>query len=90
MCASAQFCLTLCDPIDYSPPGSSVRELSRQEYWSGWQFPTPGDLSNPGTEPRSPSLQADSLPAEPPGSPGRMEWNTIPMEYYSVIKGMKY
>ena len=34
------------------------------EYWSGWPFPSPGNLPNPGTEPGSPTLQADSLPAE--------------------------
>ena len=44
-------------------------EFSRQEYWSGWPFPSPGDLPNPGIEPRSPTLQADSLPAEAPGKP---------------------
>ena len=44
-------------------------EFSRPEYWSGQQFPSPGDLSNPGTEPRSPALQADSLPTEPQGKP---------------------
>ena len=42
-------------------------EFSRPEYWSGWPFPPPGDLYNPGIEPRSPTLQADSLPAEPQG-----------------------
>ena len=40
-------------------------EFSRQEYWSGLPFPTPGDLLNPGIEPESPALQADSLPSEP-------------------------
>ena len=44
-------------------------EFSRLEYWSGQPFPPPGDLPNPGTEPRSPTLQADSLPAEPQGKP---------------------
>ena len=44
-------------------------EFSRPEYWSGWPFPSPGDLPNPGIEPRSPILQAESLPAEPPGKP---------------------
>ena len=44
--------------------------FSRQEYWSGLPFPSPGDLPNPGIEPRSPALQVDSLPAEPPGKPG--------------------
>ena len=41
--------------------------FSRQEYWSGLPFPSPGDLPNPGTEPRSPALKADALPSEPPG-----------------------
>ena len=44
-------------------------EFSRQEYWSGLPFLPPGDLPNPGTEPRSPALQADSLPSDPPGKP---------------------
>ena len=39
--------------------------FSRQEYWSGQPFPSPGDLPNPGTEPRSPALQADALPFQP-------------------------
>ena len=41
--------------------------FSRQEYWSGLPFPSPGDLPHPGIEPRSPALQADVLPSEPPG-----------------------
>ena len=44
-------------------------EFSRQEYWSGLPFPAPGDLPDPGTEPRSPALLVDSLPTEPPGKP---------------------
>ena len=44
-------------------------EFSKPEYWSGLLFPSPGDLPNPGIEPRSPALQADSLPAEPQGKP---------------------
>ena len=44
-------------------------EFSRPEYWSGWPFPSAGDLPNPGIEPRSPALQADSLPTEPQGKP---------------------
>ena len=42
-------------------------EFSRQEYWSGSPFPSPGYLPNPGIEPGSPTLQADALPSEPPG-----------------------
>ena len=44
-------------------------EFSRPEYWSGLPFPSPGHLSDPGTQPRSSTLQADSLPAEPQGKP---------------------
>ena len=44
-------------------------EFSKQEYWSGLPFPSPGDLPNPGIESRSPTLQADSLLTEPPGNP---------------------
>ena len=43
--------------------------FSRQEYWSGLPFPSPGDLPNPGIKPRSPALQADTLTSEPPGKP---------------------
>ena len=42
-------------------------EFSRQAYWSGLPFPSPGDLPNPGIKPRSPALQADTLPSQPPG-----------------------
>ena len=56
-----QSCPTLCNPMNCSLPGSSVMEFFRQEYWSGLPFPSPGDLPNPGIEPRSPALQADSL-----------------------------
>ena len=42
-------------------------KFSRQEYWNGLPFPSPGDLPDPGIEPRSPTLQADALPSEPPG-----------------------
>jgi len=44
-------------------------EFSRPDYWNRWPFPSPGDLPNPGTEPRPPTLQADSLPVEPRGKP---------------------
>ena len=44
-------------------------EFSKQEYWSGLPFPSPGDLLNPGIEPGSPALQADALLSEPPGKP---------------------
>ena len=44
-------------------------QFSKQDYWSGLPYPSPGDLPNPGIEPRSPALQADSLPSEPPRKP---------------------
>ena len=51
--------------IDYQAPPSM--EFSRQEYWSGLLFPSPGDLPDPMMEPWSPTLQVDALPSEPPG-----------------------
>ena len=60
-----QSCPTLCNPVDCSPPGSSVMGFSRQEYWSGLPFTSAGHLPNPGFEPRSPALQADALTSEP-------------------------
>ena len=57
---------TLCHPINCRLPGSSVLGFSRQEQWSGLPFPSPGHHPNPGIEPRSPTLQANSLPSEPP------------------------
>ena len=65
MC-NAQSCLTLCNPMDYSPPASSVHGILQAGILE-WPFLSPGDLPNPGIEPRSPTLQADSLPSEPPG-----------------------
>ena len=57
-----QSCPTLCNPIQ-------SMEFSSPEYWSEQPFPSPWDLPKPGIEPRSPVLQVDSLPAEPPGQP---------------------
>ena len=53
--------------VAYQAPPSM--EFSRQEYQSGLPFPSPGDLPDPGIEPRSPELQADALSSEPPGKP---------------------
>ena len=65
----AQLCPTLCNPMDCSLPGYLSMEFSRQEYWSGLPFPSPGDLPHPGIKPRSLTLQADSLQSELPGKP---------------------
>ena len=61
---SRSLCLTLCDPTDYTIHGTL-----QARYWSGQPFPSPGDLPNPGIEPRSLKLQVDCLPAEPQGKP---------------------
>ena len=58
----AKSCLTLATPWIVACKAPLSMGLSRQEYWSGVPFPSPGDLPNPGIEPRSPALQADSLP----------------------------
>ena len=64
-------------------------EFFRQEYWSGFPFPSPGDLPDPGIEPRSPALQADVLPSEPPGKPQawdylREQFQTSMLEFNTV------
>ena len=66
-------CLLLSCFSLFVTPGTVARQAPlsmgcpRQEYWSGLPFHPPGDLPNPGITPVSPSLQADSLPAEPSG-----------------------
>ena len=57
---SLQLCLTLCDLMDCSPPGSSVRGILQQEYWSGLLSPPPGDLPDPGI--KTLSLRSPALP----------------------------
>ena len=66
---ATQSSLTICNSIECSLPGSSVHGNLRQEYWSGFPFPSPGNPPDPGIEPRSPTHQADSLPSGPPGKP---------------------
>ena len=59
----------LCDPWTVARQAPPSMGFSRQEYWSGLPFPSPGDLPDPGIEPRSPTLQADALTSAPPGKP---------------------
>ena len=59
-----RLCLTLATPWTVARQVPLSMGFSRQEYWSGLPFPSPGDLSDPGIEPMSPVLQADSLPTE--------------------------
>ena len=71
-CLIIQSCPTLCNPMDCSPPGSSVHGILWQEYWSGLPCPPPGDLPDSGIElasPASPALQVNSLLLSHPGSP---------------------
>ena len=67
---SLQSYLTLCDPIDGSPPGSSIMGFSRQEHWSELPFPSPRDLPNPGIKPASSVLAGEFFTTGPPGKPG--------------------
>ena len=70
VCVSVSHSITSnsCNPtVAHQAPLSMG--FSRQECWSELPFPSPGDLPNPGIEPGSPILQADSLPSEPEGSP---------------------
>ena len=66
VCLVATLCSTLCDPMDSNPPGSTVHGFPRQECWSGMPFPTPGDFSDPGTEPTSPALAGRFSTSESP------------------------
>ena len=74
----AQLPLTLCNPMDCSGQAPLSMGFSRQEYWNGLPFHSPGDLPNPGIESASPVLQADSLLSTPSGKPQshiRWEWD---------------
>ena len=81
----AQSYPTLCNPVDCSPPVPPTMGFSRQEYWSGLPFPSPGDLPYPGIEPRSPALQADALISEPPRKPILKKGNDKQCSNYHTI-----
>ena len=72
-----QSCPTLCEAWTIAHQAPLSMGFSRQGYWSGLSFVSPGDLPDPGIEPRSPASQADSLPFEPLGKPPVEERNTI-------------
>ena len=63
--------MTLCDPMDHNPPGPSVHGILQARILQRVAMPSSRDLSNPGIEPGSPTLQAGSLRSEPPGKPER-------------------
>ena len=70
-----QSCRTRCDPMDYTVHQALLSMgFSRQGYWSGLPFLFPGDLPNPGIEPRSPALQLGALSSELQGKPLNITW----------------
>ena len=75
--------------VAYQAPQSM--EFSRQEYWSGLPFPSPGDIPEPGIEPRSPTFQADTLTSEPPGKPDNSKsilikvWSKLDLFNFSLV-----
>ena len=75
-----KLCPTLETPWTVAHQAPLYMGFSRQEYWSGLPFPSPRDLSNPGIKPRSPELQADSLPTELQGNHCRFVPNFVTME----------
>ena len=70
------------DPMDISLPGSSAHGFSQARVLEEVEFPSPGDLPNPGVEPSSPALQADSLQNEPPGKP------KMRLDYVTLLKSL--
>ena len=78
----AQSCLTLCNPMNRSLPGSSVHGILQARILE-WVFPSLGHLLDPGIEPGSPALQTDSLPSEPPGKPNPFLICSQPLESFS-------
>ena len=75
--------------VAYQAPTSMG--FSRQEYWNRFPFPSSGDLPNPRIEPRSPALQTDALPSEPPGKPialltkSSLGWDTQFLRAWSAL-----
>ena len=78
MCLVTQSCPTLCNPTECSPLGSSVHGILQARILELLPFPSPGDLPELGTEPRSPTLQVDSLLSKSPGR--RLKYSSI-IEY---------
>ena len=84
MCLVAQSCPTLCNPWNCNPPSPSLHgDCLGKNTGSGLPRPPPGDLPNLGVEPRSPALQADSLPSKPPGKPPQI-WNASQIQPCSL------
>ena len=83
----SQLCPTLCNSMDCCPVAHQAplsMGFSRQEYWRGLPFSSPGNLPGPGIELRSSTLQADSLPFEPRGNPHFAWMHTISLYRYTT------
>ena len=76
-----KLCLTLVTLWTVACQASLFIGFSRQEYWSGLPFPSPGDLTDPGIEPGSPALQADSSPNELRGKPEHRNYRVAPARH---------
>ena len=81
---SLHSCWTLCDPMDCSPPGSSVHGILQAGIVEWVAIPSPGDLPSPGIKPRSPALIADFLPSEPPGN--NSIWNHTHLQRWKLLR----
>ena len=79
----AEWSSVKCSPACLQAPPSMG--FSRQKQWSVLPFPPPGDLPNPGIKPRSPTLQADALPSEPPGKPNAL-WRNLEIDVPLQLK----
>ena len=77
-------CPTLMTPWTVAHQTPLSTGFSRQEYWIGLPFPSPGDLPDPGTKPRSPTLQADSLPTELGGKPS-LQYLILQSHFYIIF-----
>ena len=86
LCLVAQLCLTLCNPVAYSPPGSSIRGILQARILEWVAMPSSRDLPSPGIKPRSLALQVDSLPSEPPGKPRLNVMAMVLLTFFAFIQ----
>ena len=90
MHAVTRSCPVLCDPVDFIDHQAPLSmEFSRQEYWSGLPFPTPGDLPNPEIKPESlvsPALAGRFFTTVPPGEPNFHQWLCLKIGLQNFLK----
>ena len=87
MCAcvlSHSIVLILCDPMDCSPPASSVHEILQARILDGLPFPVPGDIPDLVTEPMSPALAGEFFTTEPPGKPRLCDMGYEKKKYFFI------